>query len=462
MSLRFQPVHELLHHPVELLGVVPRQGVPGPVDLEVRFGLSGQTPGGRSSSCLVSWCAMNSDQLQALASEISRGRTEDQKTDWKKRWYDLKEQQAKEEFRKDIAALANSCGEGPGQLVIGLKEGSFFDAPLPKDEAELQQILKEISPPPNASFEEIVVRGDSGEARVTVVSVLPPYDRPYVSKRGDLSLVPVRRGSSTGTATRFELDSFYRPKTRLPELVVSWEHWPSKSLAKEKGTVAEVLPVANPRIRLPEFCAELRSCVERYEAERRDTGYPTLEQIETFCRQAEEFMAALESRPNLVYWYYKQSNFFYATPFSVIVTNNGTQVATQPKVRIRFPDWFFVFDEAPKKPKSYVPEPFMPRPPEKRQVANRRHGTDRRLDLLSLPSSLLRPLQEPCDGSWTNSDGTSANFWATRIQHRHHYRIGNSLRIMALPTAPMHSGILRFKQNYFVRSLIIGSVRVWS
>jgi len=410
---------------------------------------------------------MNAEDLQSLASEILNGRTESETIDWKQKWYDLKQQRAQEEFRKDVAAIANSCGDGPGYIVIGLKQGSFYDAPLPYDEAALQQISGKISPTPNVSFKEFTILEGAEEKKVSVIAILPPYNRPYVAKNGALNLVPVRRGSSSGTATRFELDAFYQPKTRRPELVASWEYWPSRGLAKGKGTISETLPLPKPPKRLDEIRKKFDDNIERYETAQRQAGLPTLEEIEAYKEQAKKFLRAIELRPNLAYWQYKHLNVFSrTTSFSVVIKNNGTQVANRLKARILFPDWLYVIDGEVERPKTYVPEPPLLRPNAETQAADKRASLDEKLDrlsrfgqpppaapminhLLSLPSRAMLEREKPQNGSWTDEEGETANFWAKKLSHKSQYRIESSLRLMALPSAPDVSGALTVTAELF-------------
>lgn len=396
---------------------------------------------------------MNAEQIQALAIEIRNGRTEDQSLELKQKWPEFRHPNQKDEFRKDIAALANSCGDGPGHIIFGLKEGYFSDAPLPYDEAVLQQIIREISPPPSVSFEEITVREGVDKKKISLVTVLPPYDRPYVTKRGEQNLVYVRHGSSIGTATHIELDKFFQAQVRLPELSASWEYWPGWSLGRDKGKILDILPILQPPYRMSDLENKFRNRMERHEAERRETGFPTREQIEAFGHKAEEFIGSLESRHNLIYWACNQSNFFKATSFSVVLANNGSRTATKPKARIQFPDWLYVADQPPERPRSYVPEPFMPRPVPAGQAVSRKPHRDTLSELLNLPGPMLGPREKPRKGSWTDGEGRSATFWATRLEHKHTCRIGDPVSVMALPTAPELVGRLEITAELFCEEL---------
>jgi len=72
---------------------------------------------------------------------------EERQLDVKREWHHANQSRSKdemrEEFCKDICALANSSYPSSGYLIFGLssKTPFAFDAPMPLDEASLQQQL---------------------------------------------------------------------------------------------------------------------------------------------------------------------------------------------------------------------------------------------------------------------------------------------------------------------------------
>jgi len=57
--------------------------------------------------------------------------------------------------------------------------------------------------------------------------------------------------------------------------------------------------------------------------------------------------------------------------------------------------------------------------------------------------------REPTDGSRVSRDKNSVTFWVNRLEHQHDYHIGNSVRLLALPTAPLGHEILTVDVQLF-------------
>jgi predicted HTH transcriptional regulator len=158
---------------------------------------------------------MTLEELEAVLFEIADGATERTELDWKRAWWDFKREEGQHEFLKDISALANADGEETRHILVGVAPGgAVHSAPLPDDEARLQDRLHAITPMPNVSFTPL--RRVGGEV-VTVVSVAPPFDRPYVAKLGKQNVVLVRIGSSRLTANRARFDRWCGARTAARE-----------------------------------------------------------------------------------------------------------------------------------------------------------------------------------------------------------------------------------------------------
>jgi hypothetical protein len=156
---------------------------------------------------MVDHSPMDAFAIQELIDEIRNGRTEDGATEWKRQWWDFSKQQQKDEFTKDICALANSSTRDLKRIIIGVgANGQLYDAPLPIDESVLQQRLQAINPHPNVLFSEVVLEG----SRLSIIRVVEPFDPPYVASYGNKNIVFCRQGSSITTATRAMLDRWYR------------------------------------------------------------------------------------------------------------------------------------------------------------------------------------------------------------------------------------------------------------
>lgn len=149
---------------------------------------------------------MTAEELEVLLKEIAMGRSEDGTLEWKRAWWDFKVEAQRHEFVKDISAMANATGAVPRHILVGVAPSAVLHtAPMPEDEARLQERLHAITPVPHVSFQQVDVR----TVVVTVISIDPPFDRPYVARLGKQNAILVRAGSSTRTVTRADLDRWY-------------------------------------------------------------------------------------------------------------------------------------------------------------------------------------------------------------------------------------------------------------
>ncbi len=193
--------------------------------------------------------------------------------------------------------------------------------------------------------------------------------------------------------------------------------------------------------------------VEEVEANPGDYGYPSRERLEEYRNQAERFIESLSVRENLVYWYWNRFQISRrAIRVSVILENVGTQVATRPKARIIFPDWLLPAKEAPEKPHKFIASPSLPKVPKSAPASELPQRKDSRWDFLRTTSVPI-PYIEPQDGSYVGPGANSATFWATRIGHKHKYRVENPIRLVALPTAPKTTETIRIEVRLFCEEL---------
>jgi len=163
---------------------------------------------------------MDTSELIALLAEIRAGRPEDEALDWKRAFWDLKRDEGRREFLKDIVAAANSIkSDGIRRIIIGVSSsGTIHNAILPLDEASIQQYLSAVTPIPSVRFEAHKIENE----QLVVVEICPPFNRPYVAKVGSDHFVWVRQGSATGTASRYHFDEFYGRKRVSPDLYIQW------------------------------------------------------------------------------------------------------------------------------------------------------------------------------------------------------------------------------------------------
>lgn len=326
---------------------------------------------------------MTKDELTELIKDIRNGRTEDDATDWKRQFWELGVPESRKQFLKDIAAMANSRSTEPiRRIVVGVdKSGRLFEAPLPIDEAQLQEVLKAITPHPNVHFDVLEI----GSHTITVIEIRPPYDPPYVAQFASDNIIWVRTGSSTTTATRFLLDAYYRAKTRSPSLEVKWWSWPLDDQlfpGDQAEPLTRELTIPGPSLNLEEIRrrVEERSAKAHSQAsDAEDPRYPA--RLKEFEQRASRFLAALDRTNEFGGWYFweelqgrlrvpdreLEKAVAEARFFSIEILNSGRSPATGLHLIAQFPSWILVFRRSPSVKDLHLPrvpalKPTPPRP----------------------------------------------------------------------------------------------------
>jgi hypothetical protein len=382
---------------------------------------------------------LTESQISDLIREIRLGRQEDSTIDWKLKWWDLAVPESIDEFRKDICALANSSPSDGGLILLGVSPSSTHNAPPPRDESALQQILGSIEPPPRVHLETINIDG----AELSLLYVDPPFDRPYVSKYRGRRSVFVRRGSSTDTATRFDLDSLYSRRKRLPALSVGWIIW-EDLFAKEAPRQVPILEVPAPlatgySVDAAEF--DLTTEVKEIESEASRNGLMQdqafVEDLSRFRSECEAFLEALRDETVFDHWLVSDYLYLDGRWFTVVLTNSGSAVATSAKAVVEFPDWVRLLDRDDGPPSGYVSPPTRP------DLAGHLKRLNDPLSAMrdQLAGSLGMSLPHaPWHGlpairsDWTRVDSRSnrAVFEIERLTHRHNFQF-DQCRIVAAP-----------------------------
>lgn len=394
---------------------------------------------------------MTEEELLELISQIRNGRPEDDGLDWKRKFWDLAVPRSRNEFIKDIAAMANSQSPELVRLILlGVSEtGELFDSPLPTDEANLQQTLSAITPQPSVRFHCLTIE----QKRITVAEVRSPFDRPYVVRVDDIHIIPVRIGSSTRTATRFILDSFYQERRRKPSFTTEWWQWTE---GQSGQALLNPVPLEGDLIIPPPICTlqdvlsrlEDRTSLARQAAEQADdAGYG--ERLHKFEAKRSRFLESIQEPHRLGRWYYwyelggslrmhdkalvkeaKEIRFF-----SLEISNSGNQPATGLRVKITFPNWILVFHEKPEREDLMIPAtPSLREPPPRRKdyqpelVPNL--GFEMQLRMLEA----MKP--PPTCGIEVSEPEHVVELWADQLDHQH--SLGHSWRfgLLALPNKP--------------------------
>jgi hypothetical protein len=148
--------------------------------------------------------------------ELLRAMPEQPVFDWKRDFTLPNADDARGEFLKDLAAIANSIRDSYGFVFYGVdpkREDPVLGISSQYDDASLQQLVSgKIEPAPKFLYYELSV----GPRVVGVLQVSPEMARPHIIRvdlgklrRGQILL---RRGSSTDAATIDDLlDYFYGP-----------------------------------------------------------------------------------------------------------------------------------------------------------------------------------------------------------------------------------------------------------
>lgn len=372
---------------------------------------------------------MEEKELLDLIDEVRGGRQESAGLEWKRQWWDFKAEKAAEEFVKDVCGMANTLDVPPTQsryIVLGLADdGSTQDAPPPLDEADLQQKLRGVDPHPTVSLRTFNVGG----ARVTVLSVSPPFDQPYVARFRNENRVFVRMGSSVGTASRRQLDRMYAQKvdTRAPGLHLI--------LSDERG---EIIRVPKPAIESAESLrAALRAGLSRLEPVslvngRKKAAYQRL------VSEVDDFLEAVAEESAFHRWYLATHGKNLAVRVRVGIANTGTLPATGVTATLRFPDAFFVSVGEPYE-RWYGPElPVLPDIDDlgnvkvDEDIAFMDGDVDEEMPFLALPP-VGRPAVALPEPSWIQCDDENTiELSLDRLRHAHEVADDN-VYLIALP-----------------------------
>lgn len=291
---------------------------------------------------------MKKEELEALVDEVRAGRGEDAATEFKRSWWNFTVDESRKEFVRDVTALANANTKERRVIIVGLdSSGSLHDSPLPEDEAKLQQRLSAITPHPHVTFAEVRLADQDGSSKTcTVIEVLAPFDTPYVAKLDNANnAVYLRRGSSIGTASRGDLERFYKGRERHSQLSVSWVVHPEPhgSDSIEQDVLVAPLPAVT--------VAELKALVDTerdraFQAKATAThpDYPKL--LEKYLEDCADCLKHINDPFELGRWYGKE-HWNRRRSISVLVRNDGTAPASNVRVHVQFPDSVRLFTGHP-------------------------------------------------------------------------------------------------------------------
>ncbi|MHB1420779.1 MAG: AlbA family DNA-binding domain-containing protein [Bacillota bacterium] len=192
-----------------------------------------------------------------LSSRIPEGTNLDYK--WR---FDLTQREYKEKLAKWVAGFANTDG---GILMLGVKE--LDDTGEPDPDSDLSPVLVPervevsqhitniinglVNPRPDYRVYPIPVEG--GHAALIVVPA--SANKPHVVHSRDNYIVPIRRGTSTVTASRLELDQLYADRlatrtTLEQNAIFQFNRYCPENLKQSPICFIYVLPVGSPESRV--------------------------------------------------------------------------------------------------------------------------------------------------------------------------------------------------------------------
>lgn len=148
-----------------------------------------------------------------LTAAVQQGVTEQEDLDWKEKLPDDRNPDWKEEFAKDVAAMANAGG---GLILFGIREDSRSAAiqlvdvgPWSDDAARrLRQAAHALIRPAVQGLEFTSL--SDGDVTVVVLDVPASDEVPHIQFRRDLFRAPRRYGAQTVDMTEREIEAAYR------------------------------------------------------------------------------------------------------------------------------------------------------------------------------------------------------------------------------------------------------------
>lgn len=174
-----------------------------------------------------------------LLFEIIEKNTESEYVDFKKEIYDFSISQKKEEFLKDILAMANSRFKGKKYIIFGVKEEIAskkivgVSVEQVKDQATYQQIIRE-NIEPDIEFEMKMFRKDEHDLCCFIID---GSNRPYIIKKSfgkiNTGLALKRINTSRTPLLRRDLDEIYEEKENALQMKLSNLKWEQNEYSKE-------------------------------------------------------------------------------------------------------------------------------------------------------------------------------------------------------------------------------------
>lgn len=159
---------------------------------------------------------INAEKIENISKQIKSGaQYENPIIELKREFWDLSNDDGKNEFAKDLTVMANSQ-YGAGNVIVGIdgKTGDLHHTTLPFDAATLANIInRKVLEPFTIEFNEIQV----DEKNIIVVHIPRSYNKPHMLRlyKNREMFIPIRKGTRTQVADKFDLDLMYTERERI-------------------------------------------------------------------------------------------------------------------------------------------------------------------------------------------------------------------------------------------------------
>jgi hypothetical protein len=159
---------------------------------------------------------INSKKIEIISKQIKSGaQYENPIIELKREFWDLSNDEGKNEFAKDLTLMANSQ-YGAGNIIVGIdgKTGDLHHTTLPSDAATLANIInRKVLEPFTVEFNEIQV----DKKNIIVVHIPHSYNKPHMLRlyKNREMFIPIRKGTRTQAADKYDLDLMYTEREKI-------------------------------------------------------------------------------------------------------------------------------------------------------------------------------------------------------------------------------------------------------
>ncbi|OEC02125.1 hypothetical protein GY31_09250 [Lysinibacillus sphaericus] len=159
---------------------------------------------------------INARKIKNISEQIKSGaQYENPVIELKREFWDLSNDEGRNEFAKDLTVMANSQYD-VGNIIVGIdgKTGDLHHTTLPLDAASLANIIsRKVLEPFTVEFIEIQVNYKN----IIVVHIPRTYNKPHMLRlyKNREMFIPMRKGTRTQAADKYDLDLMYTERERI-------------------------------------------------------------------------------------------------------------------------------------------------------------------------------------------------------------------------------------------------------